>query len=590
MVIKNNGAIRKSLHTLFNLGAIGALTDGQLLERFADGHDEARELAFAALVERHGPFVLRICRSILGNEHDAADAFQATFLALVRKAETLWVKDSLAPWLHQAALRAARHDRATRARRRVHESAAAIKLERLASGDRHDGLEAVIHEEVNRLPARYRVAVVLCDLEGRTHEQAARHLGCAVGTVKSRLARGRERLRVRLIGRGVAPEVCAVPLVAASSVRAVVAVPHALVEATIRCAMAGKAPAGEVPVVAALLALWTQWRQLMIKAFLTMAIVLTLGALGFAPGDSKTKPVAGVRLTFVDLQWIGNHKLSEQLGDLTGNNLVAVPRGPQKLGGTWFKIGERLVRVRGQQSQEAVREVPGLLSMRSIEAGRVETRPIQVRVEPSPTFPIRPLPTESATKFAITALSQVVSEPPAAVRGIAIGARFDTLHILHSTMFGNAFGANNGTEIGIYIVYYEDRTEERIPIIYGKDVRDWWRSSDPEQPSRAKVAWAGKNAAAGEVDEIRLFSSEWQNPHPDTKVMAIDFETKNTACAPFLVALTLEPLCLPATRLSYIASSTDSPQALACKPSRSGTVDQERRRTGRTGPSAARYP
>ena len=76
-------------------------------ERFADGHGEARELAFAALVERHGPFVLRICRSILGNEHDAADAFQATFLALVRKAETLWVKDSLGPWLHQAAYRAA---------------------------------------------------------------------------------------------------------------------------------------------------------------------------------------------------------------------------------------------------------------------------------------------------------------------------------------------------------------------------------------------------------------------------------------------------------------------------------------------------
>jgi RNA polymerase sigma factor (sigma-70 family) len=540
MVLKNNDAIRKSLHTLFNLGAIGALTDGQLLERFADVHGEARELAFAALVERHGPFVLRICRAILGNEHDAADAFQATFLALVRKAESLWVKDSLGPWLHQAALRAARHDRAARARRNVHERAAALKSQRLASGDRRDGLEAVIHEEINRLPAGYRVAVVLCDLEGRTYEQAARHMGCAVGTVKSRLARGRERLRDRLIGRGMAPEACAVPPVAASWAQAVVAVPRALVEATIRCAMAGTAPAGEVPVVAALLALWTHWRQLMIKAFLTIAIVLTLGALGFAPGDSKTKPVAGVRLTFVDLQWIGNHKLSEQLGDLIGNNLAAVPRGPQKLGGTWFKIGERLVRVRGQPTDEAVREVPGSLRIPSLEAGDFEARPSDVRAEPGAKLPIPLLPTESATRFAIAALSQAAPGPPAAVRGIAIGARFDTLHILQSTMFGNAFGANDGTEIGTYIVYYENRTEERIPIIYGKDVRDWWRSSDPEPPSRAKVAWAGKNAAAGEVDEIRLFSSEWQNPHPDTKVMAIDFETKNTACAPFLMALTLE--------------------------------------------------
>ncbi len=89
MAIEKNGVILRHLHTLFNVGAIGALTDGQLLERFAAGSGEARELAFAALVERHGPFVLRICRAVLGNEHEADDAFQATFLALVRKAESL---------------------------------------------------------------------------------------------------------------------------------------------------------------------------------------------------------------------------------------------------------------------------------------------------------------------------------------------------------------------------------------------------------------------------------------------------------------------------------------------------------------------
>ncbi len=182
MAIEKNGVIVRLFHTLFNVGAIGALTDGQLLERFAAGGGEVRELAFAALVERHGPLVLRICRSVLGNEHEADDAFQATFLALVRKAESLLARDSLGPWLHQAAYRAACHDRAARARRRSHERAAALRSE---WHDRHDGrggLEDVIHAEINRLPARYRVALVLCDLEGRTHEQAARHLGCAVGT------------------------------------------------------------------------------------------------------------------------------------------------------------------------------------------------------------------------------------------------------------------------------------------------------------------------------------------------------------------------------------------------------------------------
>jgi hypothetical protein len=127
-----------------------------------------------------------------------------------------------------------------------------------------------------------------------------------------------------------------------------------------------------------------------------------------------------------------------------------------------------------------------------------------------------------------------------AVRAIPIGSRFNTLHMLHSTMFGNAFGADDGTEIGAYIVHYLDETEERIPIIYGKDVRDWWRSSDSAEPSRARLAWGGKNAAAGEDDQIRLFASEWKNPRPGKRVAAIDFESRNTVCAPFLVALTLE--------------------------------------------------
>ena len=107
MAIGRNGAAVRQLTTLFNVGVTGDLTDGQLLERFATRRGEAAELAFAALVERHGPLVLRVCRSVLRDEHDAQDAFQATFLVLATRAESLWVRDSLAPWLHAVAYRVA---------------------------------------------------------------------------------------------------------------------------------------------------------------------------------------------------------------------------------------------------------------------------------------------------------------------------------------------------------------------------------------------------------------------------------------------------------------------------------------------------
>ena len=194
---------RRDLGTLFNLGVIAGRTDGQLLERFASRPDEGAELAFAALVERHGPMVLRVCRGILRDDHEAMDAFQATFLVLVQKACSLWVQDSLGPWLHRVACRAAGRAKAQANRRRVVERRAAeIRSGQVVSDDREDGAGA-LHEELDRLPDRYRVPIVLCDLEGRTCEEVARHLGCPVGTVKSWRARGQKQLRSRLARRGL---------------------------------------------------------------------------------------------------------------------------------------------------------------------------------------------------------------------------------------------------------------------------------------------------------------------------------------------------------------------------------------------------
>lgn len=188
MAIRPKAAIQRQLRTVFNLGTIGELTDGQLLERFGARGGEAAELAFAALVERHGPMVLRVCRHALCDPNDAEDSFQATFLILVTKARSLWVRDSLGPWLHRVAHRVATRARLDAARRREQETRAAAARPTLA-GERGDWAElaALLHAEIDRLPERYRVPVVICDLQGLTHEKAARHLGWPVGTVKIRL-------------------------------------------------------------------------------------------------------------------------------------------------------------------------------------------------------------------------------------------------------------------------------------------------------------------------------------------------------------------------------------------------------------------
>ena len=118
------------LDTLFSMGAVGGLTDARLLEIFTSCRDEAAELAFSVLVDRHGPMVLSVCRAVLGDSHDADDAFQATFLVLLHKARGLWVRESLGPWLHEVAHRTASYARSAAARRRRHERLAASSLGR----------------------------------------------------------------------------------------------------------------------------------------------------------------------------------------------------------------------------------------------------------------------------------------------------------------------------------------------------------------------------------------------------------------------------------------------------------------------------
>jgi RNA polymerase sigma factor (sigma-70 family) len=159
MAAPANRIVIRELRTLFNQGAIGELTDGQLLERFVNHDCEAAELAFAALVERHGQMVLRVCRSVLFNRDDVDDAFQATFLVLVQKARSLWIKDSLGPWLHRVARRIAIRARQSGSRRREHEQRAAaarssLVIERDCGDDFSQGAATTASKNEAGLSAR----------------------------------------------------------------------------------------------------------------------------------------------------------------------------------------------------------------------------------------------------------------------------------------------------------------------------------------------------------------------------------------------------------------------------------------------------
>lgn len=235
------GGVLRGVQALFESGTAGGLTDGQLLGEFVGRDGPERERAFAALVDRHGPAVLRTCRAILGDEHDAADAFQAAFLVLARRAGSLRVDGSLAPWLHEVAGRVARCARAASARRRRHERRAAELLAGTSDSSHETGIDdlgPILHEEIDRLPPRYRAPVVLCLVEGLTREQAAGRLRWPVGTVQSRLARGRERLRDRLLRRGLAPSAVGVLCVSSNVEAGAAVVPSALLNATLRAALA----------------------------------------------------------------------------------------------------------------------------------------------------------------------------------------------------------------------------------------------------------------------------------------------------------------------------------------------------------------
>jgi RNA polymerase sigma-70 factor (ECF subfamily) len=240
--------VLREIRTLYTLGTLGGLTDAELLERFLARGGGDDEDAFAALVARHGPMVQGVCRRMLPASHDTEDAFQATFLVLARRAASIGRRERLANWLYGVAVRASKEARRRASRERAAErrfmDLRSVESEPPADGD--DWLP-LLDEELNRLPQRYREALLACELEGKSRREAAQQLGIPEGTLSTHLARGRKLLRERLRRRGVSLRI---GLIAGPSRPAFeAAVPERLMGPTIRAAIGDAPGAGASTVV-----------------------------------------------------------------------------------------------------------------------------------------------------------------------------------------------------------------------------------------------------------------------------------------------------------------------------------------------------
>ena len=193
-----------SLDTLLTAGTLGNLADGELLDCFRSHSNAAGHEAFRILVERHGAMVLGLCRSLVRDPHEAEDAFQATFLVLVRRADSIRQRETIGPWLYGVACRVARRAQIRSARRRKREVAADVDLPaRDGSNVEASGTDQAVHEEIRRLPESLRAPLILCCLEGQSYDLAARRLGVREPTLRGRLHRARKTLESRLRRRGI---------------------------------------------------------------------------------------------------------------------------------------------------------------------------------------------------------------------------------------------------------------------------------------------------------------------------------------------------------------------------------------------------
>jgi RNA polymerase sigma factor (sigma-70 family) len=291
MSTNHMGKVIQSLRRAASRQDVAGLRDSELLGRYLAGGDEA---AFEALVRRHGTMVLAVCHRVLKNCHDAEDAFQATFLVLVRKAASIVKRETVGGWLYGVAYKTALKAKVGNSERRTKERrAGSMRKEEVGGEDAWEEMRPLIDQELNRLPDKYRVLILLCDLGGKTRKEAAWQLGWPEGTVSGRLARARALLAKRLARYGL--PLAGVPALALSHDTALAGSMSGLAASTTKAAMAfaaGQASGGVFSVKSAALAEGVLKAMLMSKLkWAAVALVLMLaggyGALAYSAGAGK---------------------------------------------------------------------------------------------------------------------------------------------------------------------------------------------------------------------------------------------------------------------------------------------------------------
>jgi RNA polymerase sigma-70 factor (ECF subfamily) len=333
MAIGQDNSVIRHLRRAALLYDAADMTDGQLLERFLTGREEA---AFEVLVRRHGPMVLGVCRRILSNAHDAEDAFQAAFLVLIRKGPSLQPRQTLGNWLYGVAYHTALKARAARWKRRAKErQTAAMNRPHPAREEIAGDLLPLLDQELNHLPDKYREAVVLCELEGKTREEAARQLDLPVGTLSGRLTTARRMLARRLTRRGVTLASAALATALVPSVVSA-SVPPALLGSTLKAAAAVAAGQAAISAVSTEVAALTHGMlksMLLAKLKLSATLLMTVLVLGGGASVWSYRAFAAPAEE-------ARQDEPEQPGASKITKVAApIPSDKERLQGVWIPIG-----------------------------------------------------------------------------------------------------------------------------------------------------------------------------------------------------------------------------------------------------------
>jgi RNA polymerase sigma factor (sigma-70 family) len=553
------GSVARQLGSLFEDGSAAGLSDRQLLERFTARGGPADEAAFAVMVARHGPMVLGVCRQLLGDHHHAEDAFQAVFLVLARQARSIRDPELLGTWLYGVALRTARTSRGRIARRRRTEQRGAARQSTAGPGlaaDRamleREQAEA-LHREIERLPSTFRVPVVLCYFEGLTLDEAAQRLRRPVGTVRSRLARARVKLRRGLTRRGIVlPAAALVAMLDARPVSA--ALSSLLCDITTRSAVgfaAKSAAAGTISAPAMALAQDVLRSMLLHKLKLAILTLSFLGAIASAAGFVGQAPA----------RQVGKPDPGQPAANPDELNLKPAP-------GRMFVLGRVL--------DPAGKPVPNATTMVYARSKALGHSPSISRMSPVPIGDTRAdgsgqfhldAPRTSSSRFDTFGAVAIAPgygagwaelDPDADQPDADITLRPE--HVIHGRLFDVQGRPVSGVTISVWLMRHALPRAPAVARGRFEGITYWWTNANdfPAWPTPAMTDAEGRFTLRGVGQNLRVYLTAH---HPRFALQRIEVETDGTSeSRPITMALA--PPKVITGHVTYTDTGKSVPHAL----------------------------